>query len=301
VIDAGSLTTTTALITGATGFIGTHLANHLVARGATVVAVVRPTTDLERIPNGVRPALHDGSAAGLADLVERASPDVAFHLAARFVAQHTAEDVAPLVLDNVLFSTQLFDALARSGCRRLVNVGTGWQHQSNAPSRPVNLYAATKQAVEDVLAFYTDATCIRAVTLKLFDTYGPHDTRPKLFNMLQRASASGQPFAMSKGEQLLDLVHVADVVNALLVAAERTESEAAQPSEAFSVPARTRYTLREVVELYCSVTGRDVQVVWGGRPYRDREVMIPWAGDPLPGWRPQIALADGLRTLVADE
>jgi hypothetical protein len=63
----------------------------------------------------------------------------------------------------------------------------------------------------------------------------------------------------------------------------------------------TRYTLREVVQLYCSVTGRDVQVVWGGRPYRDREVMIPWTGDPLPGWRPQIALADGLRTLVADE
>jgi hypothetical protein len=53
-----------------------------------------------------------------------------------------------------------------------------------------------------------------------------------------------------------------------------------------------------VVELYARVTGRPIEVVWGGRPYRDREVMVPWTGPRLPGWRPRIALADGLRTLV---
>jgi nucleoside-diphosphate-sugar epimerase len=301
VADADSLAGTTVLITGATGFIGTHLANHLVARRATVVALVRPTTDLQRIPTGVTPTLYDGSPSGLAELLQRVRPDVAFHLAARFVAQHTADDIAGLVLDNVLFSAQLFDALAHSGCRRLVNVGTGWQHQVSAPSRPVNLYAATKQAVEGLLAFYTDSTCIRAVTLKLLDTYGPNDRRPKLFNILERASTSGQPLAMSRGEQLLDLVHDVGDVNALVVAAERAGSEGTEPSEVFSVPAMTRYTLREVVELYGSITGRHVQVVWGGRPYRDREVMIPWSGAALPGWQPRITLEDGLRTLGSDE
>jgi len=297
-MDNGDLTGSTALITGATGFIGTHLAARLVARGATVVAVVRPTTDTRLLPEGVRPVLHDGTTAALADVVRRAKPDVTFHLAARFVAQHGPDDIAGLIDDNVLFSAQLFDALAGAGCRRLVNVGTGWQHQAGAPARPVNLYAATKQAVQDLLAYFTTASTLRAVTLKLLDTYGPGDRRQKLFTVLHRASETGVPLQMSPGEQLLDLVHVDDVVDALLVAAQRAGSNDADSSESFAVPAARRYTLREVVELYSSVTGRPVDVVWGGRPYRDREVMVPWTGDPLPGWRPAVPLADGLRSLA---
>jgi nucleoside-diphosphate-sugar epimerase len=203
------------------------------------------------------------------------------------------------VQDNVLLSAQLFDALAAADCRRLVNVGTGWQHQAAAPGRPVNLYAATKQAVEDLLAYFTDSSALRAVTLKLFDTYGPNDPRPKLFTILRRTSEAGQPLEMSRGEQLLDLVHVDDVVDALLVAAQRAGSDDAEPSGVYAVAAAKRYTLREVVELYSSITGRRVDVVWGGRPYRPREVMVPWTGTSLPGWRPAISLPDGLRSLAA--
>jgi nucleoside-diphosphate-sugar epimerase len=296
----GDLTGSIVLITGATGFIGTHLASRLVARRATVVAVVRPTTDMRLLPQGVRPEVHDGTTSGLVDLVRRARPDATFHLAARFVAQHGPDDIAGLIHDNVLFSAQLFEALVGTGCRRLVNVGTGWQHRTDAPTRPVNLYAATKQAAQDLLAYYTDASALRAVTLKLFDTYGPGDRRKKLFTALRQASETGVPLEMSPGEQLLDLVHVDDVVEALLVAAQRAGRNDTEPSELFAVSAARRYTLREVAELYSSVTGRRIDVVWGGRPYRDREVMVPWSGDSLPGWRPAIPLAEGLRSLVAN-
>jgi len=299
-MESGDLTGSTALITGATGFIGTHLASRLVAQRAAVVAVVRPSTDTRLLPEGVRPVLHDGTTSGLTDVVRRVRPDVTFHLAARFVAQHGPDDVAGLIQDNVLFSAQLFEALAGLGSRRLVNVGTGWQHRADAPTRPVNLYAATKQAVQDLLAYFTDASSLRAVTLKLFDTYGPGDRRQKLFTALRRASETGVPLQMSPGEQLLDLVHVDDVVAALLLAAHRVGSNDADPSELFAVSAARRYTLREVAGLYSSVTGRRVDVVWGGRPYRDREVMIPWSGDPLPGWQPAVPLVEGLRTLVSN-
>jgi len=296
----GDLTGTTALVTGATGFIGSHLASRLIEAGATVVALVRPTTDTRLVPAGVRPALHDGTTAGLAAVVRDVRPDVTFHLAARFVAQHGPDDVSGLVLDNVLLSAQLFEALAATNCRRLVTAGTGWQHQVAAPSRPVNLYAATKQAVQDLLTFFTDASSLRAVTLELFDTYGPNDRRQKLFTILRRASETGQPLQMSPGEQLIDLVHVDDVVTALVVAAQRAGCNPTEPSEVFTVSAAKRYTLREVVELYSSMTGRHIDVVWGGRPYRDREVMVPWMGAPLPGWHPSISLPEGLRSLAAD-
>jgi nucleoside-diphosphate-sugar epimerase len=143
-----------------------------------------------------------------------------------------------------------------------------------------------------------DATPLRVVTLKLYDTYGPGDRREKLFTLLARASTSGSPLPMSPGDQLLELVHVDDACDAFLVAGERLLSGDVSGHESYAVPAQRRYTLREVVEVYCAVAGRKVDVVWGGRPYRPREVMVPWQGSPLPGWRARIALPDGLRTML---
>ena len=225
---------------------------------------------------------------------------MAFHLAARFVSQHTPNDVSGLVHDNVLFSAQLYEALANSRCKGVVTAGTGWQHQVSAPDKPVNLYAATKQAAQDLLGYFVDISALRAVTLKFFDTYGPGDDRPKLFAALRQASESGVALSMSPGEQFLDLVHIDDVVNAFLIAGERVFDGEAEPNEKFAVLASERHTLREVVELYRRATGNDVGIVWGGRPYRPREVMVPWVGEPLPGWQPRIRLEDGLRTLNTD-
>ena len=288
------------LITGATGFIGSHLVRRLVEQGAKVTVVVRPGSITSGLPEGVERIVHDGTTTGLVEAVRRVRPAVAFHLAARYVGEHSPDDVVGLVQDNVTFSTQVFEALASAECRGVVNAGTGWQHQTAAPDCPVNLYAATKQAVQAILAFYAGATSLRSVTLKLFDTYGPGDRRPKLFSVLRRASEDGVPLQMSKGEQLVDLVYIDDVVTAFLVAAQRLTSSQAAPCESFSIPAARRFTLREVVEMYRAVVPRPPEVVWGGRPYRSREVMVPWSGEPLPGWRPEVALADGLRSLFAD-
>jgi nucleoside-diphosphate-sugar epimerase len=288
-----------ALVTGATGFLGSRLAERLVREGACVHGLVRRGSAVDRLPPRVRPEEHDGTTAGLCRVMERVRPAEVFHLAARFVPQeHRPEDVEGLIRDNVMLSTQLLEAMAAAGSHRLVLAGTAWQHRREAPEAPVALYAATKQAVDDIVAYYTDATPLRAITLKLYDTYGPGDRRAKLFALLVGAAASGEALPMSPGEQLLDLVHVDDVVEAFLAAAARLERREVAGHERYTVPATRRYSLREVVALLGEVLGREVPVLWGRRPYRQREVMMPWDGPPLPGWRARIGLAEGLRTLA---
>jgi nucleoside-diphosphate-sugar epimerase len=157
------------------------------------------------------------------------------------------------------------------------------------------LYAATKQAFQDILDFYTDAYGIRAITLKLFDTYGAGDPRRKLFFLLRNAYKTGAPLAMSAGDQLVDLVYIDDVIEAFKIAEARLWLETETQHEVYSISSGNPMPLRGIVELYNEILGHGLKINWGARPYRSREVMIPWDGNPgLPGWTPKVILADGL-------
>jgi nucleoside-diphosphate-sugar epimerase len=293
-----------ALVTGATGFLGSRLAARLEAEGWEVHAIVRPGSDtalLAEAAPGAATHAHDGTTEGLCSIVAEVMPEVVFHLASRFIAEHRTADVESLVASNVVFATQLAEAMNAAGVHRLVNTGTSWQHFEDDAYRPVSLYAATKEAFEAVLGYYTDATPLRAITLKLFDTYGPGDPRPKLFALLRRVAAEGVPLAMSPGEQQLDLVYVDDVMDAFMAAAARLAEGAVRGHERYPVSSGRLIPLRELVDAYARAIGRPIPIEWGGRPYRAREVMTPWrGGDALPGWSPRVPLDEGLRRLVED-
>ncbi|MBW1712355.1 MAG: NAD(P)-dependent oxidoreductase, partial [Deltaproteobacteria bacterium] len=286
-----------ALVSGASGFVGGHLVRRLAREGQEVHAILRPSSQAGRLAEikGLVIHCHDGTTAGLIRIVEAARPEVVFHLASLFVAEHSWPDLAPLIESNVLFGAQLAEAMAACQVTRLVNTGTAWQHYQDRDYSPVCLYAATKQALEDILRFYVEAAGLRVITLKLFDTYGPDDHRPKLFSALSRAAAEGQTLALSPGEQLLDLVHVEDVVEAFVLAARRLLAGQAEQMETYAVSSAAPLPLRQVVETYLKATGRRLSLDWGGRPYRAREVMVPWSkGQRLPGWGPKIGLEEGL-------
>lgn len=287
-----------ALLTGASGFIGSNLVRRLLAGKWDVHIIVRPGSSLDAL-KAERSALtcheHDGSAQGMHALMERVQPDVVFHLASLFLAQHTPDNLADLVTSNVLFSTQLVDAMVKAGVKYLVNTGTAWQHYEDAPYRPVNLYAATKQAFEDILSYYVDAFDLKVTTLALFDTYGRNDPRAKLMALLWKTALEQRPLAMSPGEQQIDIVHVDDVVSAFVQAANLLPTQTAAHAR-YGLSSGRPMRLSDLVALFEAATGYRLPIQWGERPYRAREVMVPWKSFAmLPGWNPQIALEDGIR------
>ena len=293
-----------ALVTGATGYIGSRLAKALVGGGWKVHALLRDASDsseLEKFGKQIKLRRLSGGTPEIAQIVKEAKPDAVFHLASEVLIRHEMDDVEDLIESNILFGTQLLEATVRTRVPFFVNTGSYWQHDEGPGYNPVNLYAGTKQAFEDILRFYTKAFPLRALTLKLFDVYGPGDTRNKLFNQLERASETGESLAMSPGEQLLDLVYIDDVTEAYEWAAQLlTTKLAGELGESYAVSSLRRLPLREVVEIYERVAGRRVPVIWGGRPYRAREVMKPWEGEILPGWQPRTDLETGIaRALTA--
>ena len=286
------------LLTGVTGFIGSHLLKRLQQEQHGLAVLVRPGTDTKNLDANV--IVDSGQVAQVAEQIAGFQPDAVIHLASCFIAQHKPEDIDQLVESNVTFPTRLLEAMQLADCKTLINTGTSWQHFENNEKRPVNLYAASKQAFECMARYYSDAHGMKVVNLKLYDTYGSGDTRPKLFATLKRIASSGESLAMSPGAQLIDILHVDDVVDAYCVCLQKLPDLPQWSS--YAISSGKPLPLTELVAAFEQATGKKLNIDFGAREYRPREVMVPWnTGQTLPGWRPLIDLQTGIKRYLDAE
>jgi len=293
-----------ALVTGATGYVGVHVVRALLADDWTVGIVARTTSATGTLgPAAKHVAIHrdSGDDAALAGFVRDFGPDVVVHLAALYTANPAESDRPALEAANIAFPRRLGAALAGCGARGIVAAASHLQMRvdsTNPLPGPHGLYAETKQAGEDALATLAAEYGMSFTTLVLFDTFGPCDSRRKLFDQLAEAAARGETLAMSPGDQRLDLVWIEDAAAAFLLAAERAAAGTAALRERFAVGADERPTLREIVDRWRAAGGQTPRIAWGAMPYRAHQPIVPWQGPPLPGWRPGVGLDEGLRRLV---
>jgi len=286
-----------ALVTGATGYIGSKLVKRLISIGWTVHIVIRPNSKLTCLMpflEQITVHKHDGTTHGMVALVAKANPDTVFHLASLFLAEHKLGDVENLIVSNVLFATQLTQAMVNNNVTNFVNSGTSWQYFCGNDYDPVNLYAATKQAFESLLKFYVETNDLKVITLALFDTYGPDDSRKKLIPLFFDVKKTDQELIMSPGRQLIDLVYIDDVIDAFVIAAKLLRKQVIKHS-LYGISSKSAMPLVDVVKTFEAVTSITLPIKWGGRSYRAREIMIPWSQhSALPGWEPKTSLREGL-------
>jgi nucleoside-diphosphate-sugar epimerase len=279
------------VVTGGTGFIGRHLTDALVKAGVDVHLVVRRGSwpDLPSVPQVHRVA---DPVVETAALIRTLRPATVVHLATMFAAEHRLDQLRDMVESNVTLGAAVAEASTEVGAR-LVHASTAWQHFEGQAYSPVSLYAATKQACADVFRYYTEVRGMVASEVCLFDTYGPQDDRRKLVWLLLEHAASGAPLLMSSGTQLIDLTHVRDVVNALRLAVDG-QADGSRLVVRSGAPLR----LREVAAKVSLVTGRQLDIRWGARPDRSREMFSEWAIDGIAtDWRPQIEFETGIDEL----
>ena len=285
------------LVTGATGFIGTHLTAELRKKHRLfILGQFEGDPEKLDLPGYVM----TGDIPALAAFIKEQEIEGIIHLASLYLPTHRPEQVKDLVDSNVYFGTAVLEAASLAGCVRwFLNTGSIWQNYrvEGNDYNPVNLYAATKQAFIDMARYYEDVFGIRFCTLKLCDTYGPHDPRPKLFKLFKDYSESGEVLKMSPGGQKLDLLYISDIVSGFCHLAEMLSS--GQPvAGQYVLSSGAQLPLRTIAETFVRVSGRTLNIEWGGRPYRDREVMVPWKGPVLPGWEPEVKLEEGIRLFL---
>lgn len=287
------------LITGGTGFIGKHLINKLLDEQHQVFCTINknkniPWEKVETIN------FDNHTTTEIVTFLKEKKIEGVIHLASLFLSSHNTEDVGNLIDSNVRFSSVLLDCAATAKVNWFINTGTFFQHYNNADYSPVNLYAATKQAFQAISQYYVETEAIKFITIKLSDTYGPGDTRSKVFNLWDNIANSGEILEMSEGDQIIDITYIDDVINFFITAVNllNQNSSIINNGNSFAIRSKKRYTLKQLAEIFQSVKKKKVNILWGKRPYRLREVMVPWnKGIVIPSWEPSIKLHEGLKKM----
>ena len=260
------------LVTGATGFVGKNLIAKLEECDIDYVAIVRSETNFFKSSY-----VFNGDVAALTCFIQDRYFEGVVHLASCFIGEHKSEQIDDLVNANLLFGAKILEASVKGGIKWFLNTGTYWQHYNGASYDPVNLYAATKQAFEDIAKYYVEAYDLNFCTLKLSDTYGENDTRKKIFALWKQIAKNGEELGMSAGEQYVDIVHIDTATSAYLELIQKLHKDTDKKLKytSYCLSSGERITLKELAKKYEETHGVKLNIKWGVRPYRQREPMHP--------------------------
>jgi nucleoside-diphosphate-sugar epimerase len=290
------------LITGMSGFIGSHLGRRLVADGHEVVAILRPGTPRTRIGDYVgRVRIVEADLSqpeayrkALADI----RPERAFHLA--WYAKTGRFWTAAENVDCVAMTLSLAKLLSEAGCRQLIGAGTcaeyAWQHgflsEDLTPAEPSSLYGVAKNGARLVLEAYARQVSMDFAWARLFFPFGPGEAEQRLIPSVTLDLLRGEPARCSHGEQIRDFVFVEDCVGALCKIAEQ------RLIGTVNVGTGEPTRIRAVVERLAELTGRSPTDVEFGAIQADpaEPPMIVADARKLrsTGWQAEYSLAAGL-------
>ena len=305
-----------ALVTGAAGFIGSHLSTALLARGADVVGLdrftdyyPRPTKEANLAPlrREKRFAFVEGAlqTADLARILDGVTH--VFHLAGQpGVRKSWGQDFATYTSDNIDATQRLLEAVHAAGrIERFVYASSSSVYgddvaipmREDARVSPVSPYGVTKLAAEHLCHLYAVNHGLPTVSLRYFTVYGPRQRPDMAFHRFLKAGLTGQPITLfGDGGQTRDFTFVGDIVAATMAAGDR-----GRPGAVYNIGGGSRVSMTEIIALIERVTNRPLQVVRDGAQkgdMRDTFADTTRARAEI-GFAPATALADGLAAEAA--
>ncbi len=274
------MTQNRVLVTGAAGFIGSHLSEALLARGAEVYGIDsfddfydRSLKDANLATLKALPRFHfseaDLSEANL--LPHLNSIDVVFHLAARAgVRTSWGDGFLPYVKNNVIGMQRLLEASVQAGVRRVVYASSssiyGQTDERSLPTsedqagRPISPYGITKLAGEHLLAAYGIASTVEVVGLRFFTVFGPRQRPDMAFHKFLRAALDDRPVTVfGDGSQTRDFTFVGDIVSGVIAAGERPVEDI--NGRMFNLGGGHRVTLKHTLDVISEVTGGALRII----------------------------------------
>jgi UDP-glucose 4-epimerase len=296
-MDGQPFASVRVLVTGAGGFIGSHLCRSLLALGADVHGVSR------------RSAANDGVAwwnADLADphavhgIMNEVRPGIVFHLASHVSGSRDLAAVTPMLRDNLVTTVNILTAACKTDGPRVLLAGSMEESDAGDAERtPSSPYAAAKAAGAAYGRMFHALYGLPVVNLRTFMTYGPGQRDgSKLVPYVTSSLLRGESPRLSSGTREVDWIYVGDVVDAYLAAALADGVD----GTSIDIGSGELVTIRAVVEQLAELVAGGAAPLFGAVPDRPlervRRAEVEATREAI-GWRPGVPLADGLARTVA--
>lgn len=298
------------VVTGAAGFIGSHLSERLIEGGATVVGV-------DCFTDFYAPAIKQGNIAGLL-------ADPSFELVTRDLAEDPLDDVLEgadgvvhlaaqagvrgsfgggfdvYVRNNVLATQRLFEAAADAGVTRVVYASSSSVYGTAStfpttelsPRMPVSPYGMTKAATEDLAAVYQRTRGLEPIGLRYFTAFGPRQRPDMAFSRFFVRALTGEPIPVyGTGRQIRDFTYVDDIVAGTIAALDRGVA-----GRAYNLGGGTPTALIDVIETIGELVGEEPRLTYHDAPLgeADRTGADCELAESELGWTPAFSLREGL-------
>ncbi|MFN7973399.1 MAG: NAD-dependent epimerase/dehydratase family protein [Acidobacteriota bacterium] len=290
------------LVTGATGFLGSHLTRRLSELGADVRAWAGSRAHLVRL-EGVRARIEDvdlRDARRVSEACRDAAPEVVFHLAA-YGVQSREGDLGQAIAVNVQGTHHLLDAIGSTACRRVVQTGTWAEYAASErplreedPLAPVGPYATTKAMATLLACEMASRARWDLVVLRPFSVYGPREDDGKFVPTVIDACLRGDAPRLTSCRQVRDYVYVADVVDAYVAASDAMIENPC----VVNVASGQGIALRDLALAIARHVGGST-ISFGAIPDRPREIPHVRAdigrARGLLSWTPRHGLDEGIR------
>lgn len=301
------------LVTGAAGFIGSHLSEALLAKGHEVVAIdafipyyPRPIKErnLEKARASGRYQFHelDLREAAFAHLVEGC--DVIFHEAAMAGLMKSWSDFDLYASCNMIATKRLLEAARDAKVPQVIHISTSSVYGKEAtgpedsPLTPFSPYGITKVAAENLCRAFQANFGVPVTILRYFSVYGPRQRPDMAYNILIRNLFKGESFTLyGDGEQTRSNTFVADCVNATILAYEK---RSVALGEVFNIGGGEIVTLNQVIRTLEEITGEKARIE--RKPPRPGDQKHTAAdiqkATRILGYRPMTRVLDGLKAQV---
>jgi nucleoside-diphosphate-sugar epimerase len=285
------------VVTGASGFFGSHLCPRLRNEGAEIYAVSRSAHE------DAGPGLHWLQAdltdtAAIRRMLLEVKPDVVYHLSGLATGVCGLEVVLPTLSSLLVSTVNLLTVAAEIGSARIVLAGSLTEPlPHDVEPTPGSPYAAAKWASSAYGRMFRRLYALPVVNLRVFMAYGPAQDNRKLIPYVTGALLKQQSPDLSNGNWQADWIYIDDVISGL-VAAARIRNV---PEGTIDLGSGSLVSVREIVEHLVRISGSRAAAKFGALPDRPLEQVrvadVAGAKSAL-GWQPTLSLAEGLRRTV---
>jgi nucleoside-diphosphate-sugar epimerase len=284
------------LITGSTGFVGKHLVPILLNEGYEILEITRDISKSTSLfKNTTSKLLLDD--INFKEIIIEFNPEIVIHLASYLTSSDNWIDVEKLVNTNILFLSKILNAVSKVDLKLFINTGTFAEYfKGDEEMIPAYFYAATKTASRSIVDYYANAYNFKQSTIVPYTIYGGIDSQKKIVDIIFDSTLNETPLDLSPGEQILDFIHIEDVTNFYTTVINNINRLPNKTN--FKLGTGIGHNLQQVATYIEEITRRKTNIIWGGKNYRNSDVMFAIANleniKSIIDWEPKIVFKTGL-------